>query len=83
MYRVVTDNYILSFLPKIAEVLPQLTLEPKDEKGNPIPPEEYKNLVVRVNGEELRVWQVVVDHTLSQPVNDEGLPRSTRSTRTN
>jgi len=75
LYRVVTDNYILSFLPKIAEVLPQLTVEPKDESGNPIPPEDFKNLVLKVNGDELKVWQVVVDYTLSQPVNDIGLPQ--------
>uniref|UniRef100_A0A7C3RDY4 Bifunctional metallophosphatase/5'-nucleotidase n=1 Tax=Archaeoglobus fulgidus TaxID=2234 RepID=A0A7C3RDY4_ARCFL len=74
LYRVVTDSYILSFLPKIAEVLPQLTVVPKDERGNPIPPDDYKNLVLKVNGEELKVWQVVVEYTLSQPVDEEGLP---------
>ncbi|WP_456329980.1 hypothetical protein [Archaeoglobus sp.] len=30
---------------------------------------------MRVDGEELKVWEVVVDYTLSQPVNHEGLPQ--------
>jgi len=67
LYRVLTDNYILSFIPKIAEVLPQLKVVPKDK-------EKYGELVVNVNEEELKVWQVVVDYLHSQPVSEKGIP---------
>ncbi|AAB90365.1 bifunctional metallophosphatase/5'-nucleotidase [Archaeoglobus fulgidus] len=65
LYRVVTDNYILSFLPKVAEVLPQLTVVPKDKHGNAIPPERFGELVIKANGREVKVWEAVVDYARS------------------
>ncbi len=58
LYRVVADNYILSFIPKVSEVLPQLSVTPKDRSGNPVPPERYSELVVKVDGKEMKVWEL-------------------------
>ena len=57
----VTDSYILSFLPMVGEMLPMLEIEPKDSSGNPVPVEELDKLIVKVGGEELKVWQAVVE----------------------
>ncbi len=75
LYHLVTDSYILSFLPMVGEMLPMLNLELKDAQGNPVPEERLDDLIVRVNGEELKVWQTVVEYAASQPLNTAGLPQ--------
>ncbi len=73
LYNLVTDSYILSFLPMVGEMLPMLKLEPKDSAGNPVPVEELDKLIVRVDGEELKVWQTVIEYAAVQPKNDQGI----------
>jgi len=75
LYHVVTDSYILSFLPMVGEMLPMLNLELKDALGNPVPKERLNDLVVRINGQELKVWQTVVKYAAGQPLNAAGLPQ--------
>ena len=75
LYNLVTDSYILSFLPMIGEMLPMLKLEPKDSTGNPVPIEELDKLIVKVDGEELKVWQTVIEYAAAQPLNDQGVPQ--------
>jgi 2',3'-cyclic-nucleotide 2'-phosphodiesterase (5'-nucleotidase family) len=74
LYHVVTDSYILSFLPRIGKMLPMLGLEIKDRDGNPVPPERFGELIVKVDGRELKVWQTVVEYAASQPRNAAGIP---------
>lgn len=73
LYHVVTDSYILSFLPMVGEMLPMLEIEPKDSSGNPVPVEELDKLIVKVGGEELKVWQAVVEFAAAQPPNENGI----------
>ena len=73
LYNLVTDSYILSFLPMVGEMLPMLKLEPKDSAGNPVPVEELDKLIVRVDGEELKVWQTLIEYAAAQPQNDQGI----------
>ncbi|MBS3942647.1 MAG: bifunctional metallophosphatase/5'-nucleotidase [Dethiobacter sp.] len=75
LYHVVTDSYILSFLPMVGEMLPMLNLELKDASGNPVPKERLDDLIVRINGQELKVWQTVVEYAAGQPLNAAGLPQ--------
>jgi len=75
LYHVVTDSYILSFLPMVGEMLPMLNLELKDALGNPVPKERLDDLIVRINGRELKVWQTVVKYAAGQPLNAVGLPQ--------
>lgn len=75
LYSLVLDNYILSFLPKVAEVLPALEIIPKDKEGKPVPKERFDELTIKVNGSELKVWQVVVEFAFLQPVDTEGIPK--------
>lgn len=73
LYHVVTDSYILSFLPMIGDLLPSLAIVPKHANGEPIDltnPDEY---IVHRNGMELKVWQTVVEYALSQKKGDTGI----------
>lgn len=75
LYHVVADAYILSFLPLVGEMLPALNLELKDAQGLPVPQERLDELIVRIDGRELKVWQTVVEYAAAQPLNEDGLPQ--------
>ncbi len=74
LYCLVTDSYIVSFLPMVGEMLPQLDIVLKDEYGNPVPEEELDRLTVKINGDDLKVWAAVLEYAAMQPVGDTGLP---------
>ncbi len=74
LYCLVTDAYVASFLPMIGEMIPRLDVVLKDQYGSPIAEEDLEKLLVYVNGEELKVWQAVVEYAANQPVGDSGLP---------
>ncbi len=74
LYHLVTDSYILSFLPMVGEMLPMLNIELKDADGNIVPDDRLDDLIVRVDGEELKVWQTVVEYAATQPANADGTP---------
>ncbi|MDW7740211.1 MAG: bifunctional metallophosphatase/5'-nucleotidase [Bacillota bacterium] len=74
LYCLVTDSYIVSFLPMVGELLPQLELVLKDSEGNPVPEDEFDRLVVRVDGKEIKVWEAVLEYAAAQTVGNSGLP---------
>ncbi len=74
LYCLVTDAYVASFLPMIGEMVPQLDVVLKNKDGNPVAVEDLEELIVHVNGEELKVWQAVVEYAANQPVGESGLP---------
>ncbi len=57
LYRVVTDYYLMQFLPQVGEVVPSLELKLKDEQGLLLKNQE--DAIIRVDGEELKVWQAL------------------------
>jgi|LSQX01.2.fsa_nt_gb 2',3'-cyclic-nucleotide 2'-phosphodiesterase (5'-nucleotidase family) len=73
LYNLIADTYILSFLPMAGEMVPLLKIEPKDSSGNVVPLEELDKLIVRVDGEELKVWQTVIEYAAGQPLNEQGI----------
>ena len=75
LYHVVSDRYIVSFLPMIGKMLPMLSVELKDSGGNPVSMESLDNQVVKVDDEELKVWQTVVEYAATQPLNAAGIPQ--------
>lgn len=76
LYHVATDTYILSFLPAIGEMVPQMEINPKTAEGEPLDPEGSDESVVRRDdGTELKVWQTVVEYAASQPEDEDGVPR--------
>ncbi len=76
LYHVVTDAYVYAFLPLAAELLPHLTIAPKNADGEPIPPERMHELFVcHESGRELKVWEAVVRHAANQPPGEGGIPR--------
>lgn len=74
LYCLITDTYIVSFLPMIGDLLPQLEIILKDRDGNPVSEDELDKLVVMVDGDELKVWAAVLEYAASQPVGSSGLP---------
>ena len=67
LYRVATDYYIASFLPLVGELLPDLMIELKDEDGHAV---ELDDTVVYRNGEQLKVWQALVEFVTGLPKSD-------------
>ena len=74
LYCLITDTYIVSFLPMIGDLLPQLGIILKDRDGNPVSEDELDKLVVKIDGDELKVWVAVLEYAASQPVGSSGLP---------
>lgn len=72
LYHVVCDAYILSFFPRIAEMLPYYPVVPKDQDGNPL---DMEQAIIQTSEGELKFWQAVVAHVLAQPKGDGELPR--------
>jgi len=76
LYHLVTDAYILSFLPMAGEMIPWLEITPRDKEGNPVDPEDFQELVVHnPQGRELKVWETVVKYASSQPTGEDEVPR--------
>lgn len=71
LVHVVTDRYIAGFLPLVGDLVPNLSIQLKDKSGNPV---ELDDTIIRQNGEELKVWQAVLNYTLSHDIGVVGLP---------
>ncbi len=71
LLHIVTDRYIAGFLPLVGDVVPHLSIELKDENGDPV---ELDDTVVYKNGNELKVWQAVLDYTLSHEIGPNDMP---------
>ncbi|TVQ04409.1 MAG: hypothetical protein EA359_06475 [Balneolaceae bacterium] len=71
LLHVVTDRYIAGFLPMVGEVVPQLSIEFKNEDGEPL---ALEDAVIMKNGSQLKLWQALLEYTKSHPPGDDGLP---------
>jgi 5'-nucleotidase/UDP-sugar diphosphatase len=61
LYHLVTDAYLLLFLPLVTDMLPQLEVVPKNADGEPVPLDRIDELIIRhADGRELKVWEAVV-----------------------
>jgi len=74
LYSLVTDSYILSFLPMVGEMLPQLDIVLKDVEGKPLAEDQLDELIVYIDDSELKVWRTVLEYAARQPEGDSGLP---------
>ncbi len=72
LYHIATDNYILSFLPMVGDMLPMLEIIPKDEQGNPLPLDNPDKFIVNIEGRDLKIWQAVAEYAASQPTHEAG-----------
>ena len=74
LYHLVTDMYLLSFLPLVGELLPQLELVPKDAEGKPL--EDFQEAVIKTGeGTELKTWMALARYAGSHPGDEQGLSR--------
>jgi 5'-nucleotidase / UDP-sugar diphosphatase len=76
LYNVVTDAYLLLFLPLVTDMLPQLAVVPKNADGEPVPLDRIDELIVRhPDGRELKVWEAVVIYAAAQLPGADGVPQ--------
>lgn len=76
LYCLVTDSYIVSFLPMVGEMLPQLDIVLKDKEGNPVADHNLDSLAVNLDGHDLKVWATVLEYAAGQPIGASGLPEA-------
>lgn len=74
LYHVVTDTYLLSFLPMAGELLPRLEVIPKDAVGKPVPFELFHQLTVPYRGRELKVWETAAMYVAGMSPDATGMP---------
>jgi hypothetical protein len=76
LYHLVTDAYLLLFLPMVTDMLPQLGIVPKNADGEPVPLERIDELIIRhADGRELKVWEAVVFYAAAQLSGVDGVSR--------
>lgn len=71
LLHVVTDRYVAGFLPLVGEILPRLNIELRDQEGNPVDLDER---IILKDDQQLKVWQAVLNYTLSFQVHELDLP---------
>ena len=76
LYHVVTDAYLLFFLPLVTDTLPQLEVVPKNADGEPVPLDRIDELMIHhPDGRELKVWEAVVIYARAQAAGVAGVPQ--------
>jgi len=76
LYHLVTNAYLLLFLPLVTDMLPQLEIVPKNADGEPVPLDRIDELIIRhADGRELKVWEAVVIYAAAQLPGVDGIPR--------
>jgi len=76
LYHLVTDAYILLFLPMVTDMLPQVEIVPKNADGEPVPLERLDELIIHhADGRELKVWEAVVIYAAAQLSGVDEVPR--------
>lgn len=74
LYHVVTDYVLMSVaVEEAARQLPWLPVKPKDSEGNVV--ENMEDLIVRVEGEQYKVWQAALEYMAAQPTGEHGYPQ--------
>jgi len=75
LYHVVSNGYLLLFLPLARDILPQLSVVPKKADGEPVPMDSLDELIIRhPDGRELKVWEAVLLYAQAQPPGEDGVP---------
>jgi 5'-nucleotidase/UDP-sugar diphosphatase len=76
LYHVITDAYLLLFLPLATDMLPQLAVVPKKADGEPVPMDRLDELIIRnPDGTEVKVWEAVLLYAAAQSPGTDGVPR--------
>ncbi|MFN2341188.1 MAG: 5'-nucleotidase C-terminal domain-containing protein [Halanaerobium sp.] len=72
LYKIVTDSYLIDYLPYVNNLIPQLNIIPKNESGEPLLIDNRKQFkIFHAGSRELKVWETVVDFAAEQK-NNEG-----------
>ncbi|MGB5926202.1 MAG: bifunctional UDP-sugar hydrolase/5'-nucleotidase [Dehalococcoidia bacterium] len=76
LYQLVTDAYLLLFLPLVTDILPQLEVVLKNADGEPVPLDRIDELIIHhPDGRELKVWEAVVIYAAAQASGADGVPQ--------
>jgi 5'-nucleotidase / UDP-sugar diphosphatase len=71
LYHVVTDRYLLSFLPLVGLVVPRMAIAPKRRDGTPL--HDLDEAVVRRGSQEIKVWEAVLAFAAAQAEGPDGV----------
>lgn len=73
LYRIVTDSYLLDYLPLMNKLLPQVNIMPKNSAGEVLLPENKKAFkVYKAEARELKIWETVVGFAADQQQSENG-----------
>ena len=72
LLHVVTDRYVAGFLPLVGAILPKLNIILRDQEGDPV---DLDDRIILEDEQQLKVWQAVLNYTLSHPMGDLNLPK--------
>ena len=61
LYSVVIDTYIYEFLPEVGERIPHVSIEPRNERGEPIL--DIETAKVKINNSPYTAWQGLLDYS--------------------
>jgi len=76
LYHLVTNAYLLLFLPLVTDMLPQLEIVPKYADGDSVPPDRLDELIIRhADGRELKLWEAVEIYAAAQPPGEDCIPQ--------
>ncbi len=76
LYHLVTDAYLVLFLPMVTDLLPQLGVIPKNASGEPVPLDRLDELIIRhSDGRELKVWEAVLIYAATRLPDGDGIPQ--------
>jgi len=76
LYHLVTNAYLLLFLPLVTDMLPQLEVAPKNADGESLPLDRIDELIIRhADGRELKLWEAVVIYAAAQLSEEGGVPQ--------
>ena len=74
LYRIVTDSYLLDYLPVMNKNLSQVNIIPKNSEGEVLPPDDKEAFKVdKAKNRELKIWETVVNFAATQEKNDRGV----------
>ena len=76
LYHLITDAYLLLFLPLVTEMLPPLEVVPRNVDGEPVPLDGLDELIIRhADGRELKVWEAVLIYAATGLAGGDGVPQ--------
>jgi len=73
LYHIISDYYLIPFLPMVGDLVSSLAVTLRDENGEPV--ESPENTIIYTSDREYKVWESVVEYAASLPVKEGTYPQ--------